>query len=40
MTYAKLIDGEIHFAPNPIRVGDNWIGNPPGEVYEAKIDNN
>jgi hypothetical protein len=36
MSYAKLIDGEPIFAPNPIRVGGNWIGNPPGEVYLAE----
>ena len=35
MTYAKLIDGEIQFAPNPILVGGNYIGNPPASVYEA-----
>ena len=33
MKYAKLIDGSPQFAPNPILVGDVWIGNPPGEVY-------
>ena len=33
MQYAKLIDGEIAFAPNPIIVGDRQIGNPPDEVY-------
>lgn len=31
--FAKLIDGEIFIAPNPIIVGDRQIGNPPGEVY-------
>lgn len=36
MKYAKLIDGEIFFAPNPIIIGDRQIGNPPGEVYEAE----
>ena len=34
MRYAKLIEGEIVFAPNPILVGENYIGNPPGSVYE------
>ena len=34
MDFAKLIDGEIVFAPNPILVGENYIGNPPGSVYE------
>ena len=33
MEYAKLIDDEIVFAPNPIIVDDRQIGNPPGEVY-------
>lgn len=36
MTYAKLIDGELILAPNPIKVGDSYIGNPPGSVYEAE----
>lgn len=36
MTYAKLIDGELVFAPNPILHDDNYIGNPPGSVYEAE----
>lgn len=33
MKYAKLIGGYPSYAPNPILVGDNWIGNPPGTVY-------
>ena len=36
MTYAKLIDGELRFAPNPIIIDDRQIGNPPDEVYEAE----
>ena len=36
MKYAKLINGVIHPAPNPIRVVNVVIGNPPGEVYEAE----
>lgn len=36
MTYAKLIDGELVFAPNPILVDGNWMGNPPGSIYEAE----
>ena len=36
MTYAKLIDGKLILAPNPILVGSNYIGNPPGSVYEAE----
>lgn len=34
MRYAKLIDGVLRFAPNPIVVGGRVIGNPPGSVYE------
>lgn len=36
MNYAKLINGVPQFAPNPILVGGNWYGNPPGSVYEAE----
>ena len=36
MQYAKLIDGDLILAPNPILVGANYIGNPPGSVYEAE----
>ncbi len=36
MNYAKLIDDGIVFAQNPILVGANYIGNPPGAVYEAE----
>ena len=36
MRYAKLIEGELILAPNPIIIGDRQIGNPPGEVYEAE----
>ena len=36
MTYAKLINNYPTYAPNPILVGGNWIGNPPGSVYEAE----
>lgn len=35
MRYAKLIEGELIFAPNPILVDGNWMGNPPGSIYEA-----
>ena len=34
--YAKLINGNLVLAPNPIVVGDRQIGNPPNEVYEAE----
>lgn len=36
MRYAKLIDNYPQYAPNPILVSENWIGNPPGEVYESE----
>ena len=36
MKYAKLIDGDLILAPNPLLVGANYIGNPPGSVYEAE----
>ena len=34
MRYAKLNDGYPAYAPNPILVGENYLGNPPGSVYE------
>lgn len=36
MTYAKLINNYPHYAPNPILHDGNYIGNPPGSVYEAE----
>ena len=36
MKYAKLIDSRPQYAPNPILHNGNWIGNPPGAVYEAE----
>lgn len=36
MKYAKLIDNSPSYAPNPILVDGNWIGNPPGSVYESE----
>lgn len=36
MRYAKLINNYPSYAPNPIRIGDNWIGNPPGTVYKEE----
>ena len=33
MKFAKLIDGAIRYAPNPIVIDDRQIGNPPEEVY-------
>lgn len=34
--YAKLINNYPSYAPNPILVDGNWIGNPPGSVYEEQ----
>ena len=36
MVYAKLNDGKLIFAPNPILHNGSYIGNPPGSVYEAE----
>ena len=33
MKYAKLINNEIKFAPNPINIDNNWYGNPPVNIY-------
>lgn len=33
MRYATLSNSQIHYAPNPIKVGNSYIGNPPNEVY-------
>lgn len=36
MNYAKLIDGSISYAPNPILHNGLMRYNPPGSVYEAE----
>ena len=36
MRYVKLEDQTLLFAPNPILLGQTYIGNPPGSVYEAQ----
>lgn len=36
MRYAKLIDGSISYAPNPILHNGMIRYNPPGSVYEAE----
>lgn len=36
MTYAKLINGNLALAPNPILHNGLWYGNPPAEVLEAE----
>lgn len=33
MRYAKLINNNVQYAPNPILIEDNYIGNPPIENY-------
>ena len=33
MKYAKLNEGNLEFAPNPIIIDDRQIGNPSDEVY-------
>lgn len=32
MRYAKLINDEIYFSPNPIKVSGLIVGNPPAEL--------
>lgn len=34
MQYAKIVDGKIQFAPNPVNINGAFIGNPPASVYE------
>ena len=36
MKYAKLIDGELVYAPNPILVDGAYIGNPPAQILIAQ----
>lgn len=36
MRYAKLINGSIYYAPNPILHNGLMRYNPPGSVYEAE----
>lgn len=36
MKYAKLIDGNLSIAPNPILHNGLWYGNPQDEVLEAE----
>lgn len=33
MKYAKLENGRIQYAPNPILIDGNVVGNPGAEVY-------
>lgn len=34
--YAKMLDGNIFYAPNPILHNGSYMGNPPQEVYKAE----
>lgn len=36
MSYAKLIDGVISYSPNPIFIGEHWVGNPTPEMLIAE----
>lgn len=36
MKYAKLIEGQPVFAPNPIIVEGFLVGNPPADIYAAQ----
>lgn len=36
MRYAKLNNGRISYAPNPILHDGLWYGNPPAEVLEGE----
>ena len=35
MIYAKLINGQIHYATNFEKIGDNWVSNPTEEQLKA-----
>ena len=35
MTYAKLINGQLHYATNFEKIGDNWVSNPTEEQLES-----
>ncbi len=32
MSFAKLIDGQARFAPNPILIDGNYVGNPGADL--------
>ena len=36
MNYAKLENGRVSYAPNPILHNGLWYGNPPAAVLEAE----
>lgn len=35
MRYAKLINGKIEFAKNPLWIGDTMVSNPTAEHYKS-----
>lgn len=35
MNYAKMTNGVIQFSPNPIRIGEHWVGNPTPDMLIA-----
>ena len=34
-THAKLINGQLHYATNFEKIGDNWVSNPTEEQLKA-----
>ena len=35
MTYAKLINGQLHYSTNFEKIGDNWVSNPTEEQLKT-----
>ena len=35
MTYSKLINGQVHYATNFEKIGDNWVSNPTEEQLKT-----
>ena len=35
MTHAKLTNGQIHYATNFEKIGDNWVSNPTEEQLKS-----
>jgi len=36
MKYGKLTEGRLEFAPNPLRLEDRTVFNPPADMLEAE----
>lgn len=34
-TYAKLINGQLHYSTNFEKIGDNWVSNPTEEQLKS-----